>query len=86
MSTTTENSNIDTNKKSGKDNPDHARLKKCLSHKTSQECPNYSPQGHGPPSKDIGTMYYDCKFNIINICLMITICHPETTTIVLDLY
>ena len=65
MSTTTDNSNIDTNKKAGKDNQDHARLKKCLSHKHSQECPNYSPQGHGPPSKDIGTMYYDCKFSSI---------------------
>ena len=62
MSTTTDNSNIDTNKQAGKDNQDHARLKKSLSHKHSQECPNYAPQGHGPPSKDIGTMYYDCKF------------------------
>ena len=65
MSTTTDNSNIDTNKQAGKDNQDHARLKKSLSHKHSQECPNYAPQGHGPPSKDIGTMYYDCKFSLI---------------------
>ena len=63
--TAADNSNMDSNitqsrKKSGPENPDRSRLKKCVSH--SQECPNYSPQGHGPPSKDIGTMYYDCKF------------------------
>ena len=51
--------NMDTNKTSGNDNPDHARLKKVKSHQHSQD---YSPQGHGPPSKDIGTMYYDRKF------------------------
>ena len=63
MSTTaTDNTNVDTNKKSGKENPDMSKLKKCKSHQHSQDCPNYSPQGHGPPSKDIGTMYYDCKY------------------------
>jgi hypothetical protein len=63
MSTKTkDNSNVDTNRKSEKENPELSKLKKCKSNQHSQECPNYSPQGHGPPSKDIGTMYYDSKF------------------------
>ena len=38
-------------------NPDKNRLKNLKS--TSQECPNYTPQV--PPTKDIGTLHYDCK-------------------------
>ena len=53
--------NMDTNKTSGNDNPDHARLKKVKSHQHSQDL-GHVQGGHGPPSKDIGTMYYDRKF------------------------
>ena len=63
MSTATDNASMDTNKKAGVDNPDTTRLKKGVksTSQTSQDCPNYTPLGHGPPSKDIGTLYYDCK-------------------------
>ena len=39
---------------------DKSRIKSLKStSQTSQECPNYTPQA--PPTKDIGTMHYDCK-------------------------
>ena len=65
MNATTDNTNIDTNKKV--ENPEKTRLRKDIksASQTSQECPNYTPLGHGPPSKDIGTMYYDCKYILI---------------------
>ena len=59
MSTATDNSTMDTNKKSEKDD---ARLRKCKSNQLSQECNNYSSKAQGPPSEDIGTKYFDCKF------------------------
>lgn len=55
--------NMDTNKTSGNDNPDHARLKKVKSHQHSQDL-GHVQGGHGPPSKDIGTMYYDQLFPV----------------------
>ena len=63
MSTTTDDASMDTNRKAGVENVDKARLKKGLKSVSqhSQECPNYTPLGHGPPSQDIGTQYYDCE-------------------------
>ena len=58
MSTATDNASMDTNRTSGKDNPDHARLKKIKSQKSE----GHVDGGHGPPTKDIGTLYYDRKF------------------------
>ena len=52
---------VDNKKASVAANMDKARVKNLKStSQTSQECPNYTPQA--PPSKDIGTMYYDCKY------------------------
>ena len=58
MSTATDNSTMDTNKRSEKD---EARLKKCKSNQFSQESHNSSSKGQAP-SEDIGTKYFDCKF------------------------
>ena len=58
MSTATDNSTMDTNKRSEKDD---ARLKKCKSNQFSQDSNNPSSKGQAP-SEDIGTKYFDCKF------------------------
>ena len=63
MSTTVDNSTMDSNKKSEKENQAHDRLKKYKSQQYSQD----APQAQGPPSQDIGTKYFDSKFKNIYI-------------------
>jgi len=60
MSTATDNSTMDTNKRSEKDD---ARLKKCKSNQFSQDSNNPSSKGQAP-SEDIGTKYFDCLFPV----------------------
>jgi len=60
MSTATDNSTMDTNKRSEKD---EARLKKCKSNQFSQDSHNSSSKGQAP-SEDIGTKYFDCLFPV----------------------
>jgi len=60
MSTTVDNSTMDSNKKSEKENQAHDRLKKYKSQQYSQD----APQAQGPPSQDIGTKYFDSLFPV----------------------